>query len=106
MTKQLWTAILDTIGAILAIWVGTLVSEKMATMILATWAALQVVLVAFIATTAYTEKAKMEATSRAAEANARIRVAMAYNEAAIAMKAKESVQEQASAPLHQTGGPA
>lgn len=76
MTKQqLWTAILDAVGGILAIWIGTLVDEKTATMILATWAALQPVLIGILALISYDNKAKLEAESR----NLEIRAAVSAN---------------------------
>ena len=71
MTKQqLWTAILDAIGGVLAIWVGTLVPEQTAQMILATWAALQPVLIGILALISYDNKARLEAESRNLEIRA------------------------------------
>ena len=80
MTKQqLLTAILDAIGAILAIWIGTLVEQKTAEMILLTWAALQPVLLGILALISYDNKAKLDnETARLNSENTEVaRVAMA-----------------------------
>ena len=68
MTKaQLIAAILDAIGAILGIWIGTLVDEATAQMIVATWVALQVPLLGILGLISYDNKAKLEAEIRRAE---------------------------------------
>jgi len=65
MTKQqLIAAILDAIGAILAIWIGSLVEQRIAEMIIATWVAIQVPLLGILALVSYDTKARLEASSR------------------------------------------
>ena len=74
-SRKFWLAVLDGLTAILGLWIGTLVSEETATLIIATWAALQPVFITVIGATAYEDKAKLEAASRTAAAKATVTAA-------------------------------
>ena len=63
-SRKFWVAMLDAFGAILALWIGTLVAEQTAVLIMGTWAAIQPVFITIIAAIAYEDKAAMEASSR------------------------------------------
>jgi hypothetical protein len=63
-SRKFWLAILDCVSAILALWIGTLVAEQTAILIMGTWAAIQPVFITIIAAIAYEDKAAMEAASR------------------------------------------
>ena len=71
-SRKFWLAILDCVSAILALWVGTLVAEETAKLIVLTWAAVQPVFITIIAAIAYEDKAlvQSEAIVRAAQAAA------------------------------------
>ncbi|MEN6507086.1 MAG: hypothetical protein ABFD92_21325 [Planctomycetaceae bacterium] len=68
-SRKFWLAILDAIAAILGLWVGTLVDEATAKLIMATWAATQPVFVTVIAAIAYEDKANMEMIAKIDTAN-------------------------------------
>jgi len=63
-SRAIWLAVIDATGAVLGLWLGAYASEQTATLIMATWAAIQPVLVVVIAKMAYEDKAKLEAASR------------------------------------------
>lgn len=68
-SRKFWLAILDAVAAILGLWIGTLVDETTAKLIMATWGALQPVFVTVIAAIAYEDKANMEMTAKIDAAN-------------------------------------
>ena len=63
-SRKFLLAVIDAIAGILGLWVGTLATQETATLIMATWGALQPVFIAVIAMIAYEDKAKLEAKSR------------------------------------------
>ena len=67
-SRKVWLAILDAIAAILALWLGALASEKMAVLIMATWAAIQPVILAVIISITAEDKARIVADGGIKEA--------------------------------------
>lgn len=63
-SRKVWLLIIDACTAILGLWIGALVEKELAVLIMATWGAIQPVLVAVVLMIAKEDTAKLEAASR------------------------------------------
>ncbi len=63
-SRKVWIAIINAIAAILGLWVGYLASPDLAKLIMATWLAMQPVLLAVIMGITAEDNAKVAAASR------------------------------------------
>ena len=90
-SRKVWLAVVDAIAAILALWIGAYVEPKLAQLILATWAALQPVIIAVIVMIAVEDRGNVAAAAKVEEAEIRKLTTLAQVEACKANGASEVV---------------